>query len=422
MATGIPLNGNGNGSAAHSRYWVEYAGKGGKSPLLAPKATFESVFESGQEPQNRLIYGDNLKAMLTLADRPDLYGKVQLIYIDPPFATQSRFVDADDRTAYEDSLGGADYIEAMRVRLAAMRDLMSDSASIYVHLDSIMVFPIKLIMDELFGPSQFRSMITRIKCNPKNFTSRQYGDVVDYILFYSKTKEYVWNQPYIEWDEETAAAQYSYMEEGTGRRYKKVPVHAPGTRNGSTGSEWRGRMPPPGKHWVLTPTRLDDLDAQGRIYWSPTGNPRRKIYLDESPGIKVSNIWTEFRDTQNQNARTTGYPTEKNLHMLERIVSASSEPGGLVLDAFCGSGTTLAAADVLGRKWIGIDSSAEAIRTTTRRLLGGTPRMGSYARETHLQHDGPDNSHVAKAPFELLVDPDLEAVVPLQLIGKSESA
>lgn len=162
------------------------------------------------------------------------------------------------------------------------------------------------------------------------------------------------------------------------RLYKKVPVHAPGVRNGETGQLWRGKLPPPGKHWQYPPRVLDQMDARGEIYWSPSGNPRRKIFFDQSDGIPVQDIWLDFRDAHNQNIAVSGYPTEKNPDLLARIIEASSNAGDLVLDCFSGSGTTLGAASHLGRSWIGVDNSREAISATLRRFGQGLEPMGDF--------------------------------------------
>lgn len=174
--------------------------------------------------------------------------------------------------------------------------------------------------------------------------------------------------------------EYQYVDEN-GRRYKKVPIHAPGTRNGETGKAWQGKLPPPGKHWQYPPATLDEMNARGEIYWSPTGNPRRKIYLENSSGIPVQNIWMDMKDAHNQNIKITGYPTEKNPALLDRIIQASSNPGDLVMDCYAGSGTTLVKASELGRKWIGVDRSDEAIKTILHRLSYGTERMGDFVNE-----------------------------------------
>lgn len=236
-------------------------------------------------------------------------------------------------------------------------------------------------MDEIFGMRNFKGMITRKKCKSKNFTRKTYGNISDYILFYSKTDEPVWNRPYEKWSEEKILKEYPYIEETTGRRYKKVPIHAPGKRNGATGMAWRGMLPPEGKHWQFTPDKLEEMDNNGEIYWSQNGNPRRKVYLDRSNGIPVQDIWLDFLDVNNQNTLITGYPTEKNLDMLKRIVETSSRPNDIVLDCFAGSGTTLVAAEELGRQWIGIDIGEEAITTIKKRFAVGRMPMGDYVNK-----------------------------------------
>ena len=199
-----------------------------------------------------------------------------------------------------------------------------------------------------------------------------------FILFYTKSDDYVWHRPVDPWTKERAAKEYQYLEAGTGRRYKKVPVHAPGVRNGETGQPWRGMNPPPGKHWQYPPRTLDEMDARGEIYWSPTGNPRRKIYLDQSEGVPVQDIWMDFRDAHNQNIEVSGYPTEKNPNLLKRLIEASSNPADLVLDCFSGCGTSLNVASHLGRRWIGVDNSPEAIGATLRRFAKGLEPMGDF--------------------------------------------
>ena len=341
---------------------------------------------------NRLYFGDNLEILGTLLDDLAVRGQVSLVYIDPPYSTNSVFASREQKIAYHDLLSGAAFVEFLRERLILLRELLSERGSIYLHLDENMAFPMKIVMDEVFGAENFRNFITRKKCNTKNYTRRTYGNISDYILFYSKTETYIWNRPVVAWSEETAKKEYTYAEASTGRRFKKVPLHAPGIRNGQTGKPWRGMLPPPGKHWQFPPSVLEEMDRRGEIFWSSNGNPRRKIYLDDSDGIPVQDIWLDFKDAHNQNIEITGYPTEKNIEMLEQIISASSEPGDLVLDCFAGSGTTLVAAGNLGRRWIGIDNSDEAISAIVNRLQFGSQPMGDYvtkkrkpATEVHLE-------------------------------------
>ena len=383
MATGIAKS-RWNGEELHDAkenvsVSLSYAGKSSEDSVLAIQPAVLRVLYEGGSGQNRLIYGENLPVLSRFLCDPGIKGKVHLVYIDPPFATGSVFKSRSQEDAYSDLMTGAHYIEFLRKRLIFLRELLSDDGSIYVHLDSKMAFQIKVVMDEIFGENNFRGSITRKKCNPKNYTRRTYGNISDYILFYTKTDNYFWERPYDEWTEEQALQEYRYIEEDTGRRYKKVPIHAPGVRNGATGGFWRNMLPPKGKHWQYTPDKLDAMDANGEIYWSPSGNPRRKVYLDNSSGKPVQDIWLNFKDAHNQNIRITGYPTEKNPQLLARIIKASSPPNGLVLDCFAGSGTTLDVAHDLGRSWIGVDNSLHAIDTILHRFAYGTQPMGDFA-------------------------------------------
>lgn len=366
---------------------LAYEGKRSEFEILQTEPEVGHLLWHGGE-SNRLYYADNLPVLASLLQDSSIRGKVQLIYIDPPFATNSIFQSRSQDDAYSDLLVGSHYIEFLRERLVLLRELLAEDGSIYVHLDENMAFHIKIIMDEVFGKGNFRNWITRKKCNPKNYTRKTYGNVSDYILFYTKSDNYVWNRPVEGWTVERAEKEYQYVEKETGRRYKKVPVHAPGTRNGETGKPWRGKLPPPGKHWQFSPQTLDEMDARGEIYWSPNGNPRRKVYLDTSEGVPIQDIWMEFRDAHNQNIEITGYPTEKNPALLARIIAASSHPDDLVLDCFCGSGTTLAVASQLQRRWIGMDNSIAAISTTLRRFAKGLEPMGDFVSKQEEQHAG----------------------------------
>lgn len=325
---------------------------------------------------NLLVWGDNLRALQVLLKEPRVAGQVNLIYIDPPFATNGSFKvgvkrtatvspSGGDKTAYEDKLVGAEYLEFLRQRLILLRELMSEQGSIYLHIDSKMGHYVKVLMDEIFGRYNFINDITRVKSNPKNFSRRAYGNVKDIILFYSKTKNYIWNEPRKRLTKDDIERLFPKIDK-FGRRYATTPVHAPGeTKNGPTGSVWKDMLPPRGRHWRCPPDELTRIDSQGLIEWSSTGNPRKIIYADDVParGKKLQDIW-EFKDPQ-----YPSYPTEKNLEMLKMIMATSSNPGGLVLDCFAGSGTTLIAAEQLKRRWIGIDNSAYAIRVCKKRLL-----------------------------------------------------
>lgn len=335
-------------------------------------SSLEEVFV----PKDKMLFqGDNIDAMKFLLQN-GYGGKVDLVYIDPPFSTNNIFTVGDkrvstisnsknDKTAYSDSLTGSDFIEFLRLRLILLRELLSEQGSIYLHIDYKIGHYVKIIMDEVFGINNFRNDITRIKCNPKNFSRSAYGNIKDLILFYSKSSKPIWNDPREELDKKDILHRFNKID-SNGRYYTTVPIHAPGeTRNGPTGEMWRGMYPPVGRHWRSSPEELDKLDSAGLIEWSKTGNPRRIIYADEKidKGKKMQDVWN-FKDPQ-----YPLYPTEKNLDMLKSIINASSYQDSIVMDCFSGSGTTLIAAEELHRKWIGIDQSEVAIRVSEDKIM-----------------------------------------------------
>jgi adenine-specific DNA-methyltransferase len=240
--------------------------------------------------------------------------------------------------------------------------MMSETGSIYLHIDYKIGHYVKIIMDEVFGIKNFKNDITRIKCNPKNFARNGYGNIKDMILFYTKSEDFTWNEPREDRDSSEIDRLFNKVDEN-GRKYTTNPLHAPGeTTTGESGKAWNGLMPPQGRHWRYSHSILDELDSAGLIEWSKTGVPRKKIYPEDFTTKRVQDIW-EFKDKPNPI-----YPTEKNLNMLKRIITSSSNVGDLVLDAFCGSGSLLFAAEQCQRRWIGIDESQEAIRISQKRF------------------------------------------------------
>ncbi len=350
---------------------------------------------------NMLIDGDNLSTLKNLLTDSNIAGKVKLIYIDPPFSTNQKFRSGnsrtstisssdDDEVAYHDTLDGAEYLEFLRQRLILLRELLSDDGSIYIHIDTKIGHYVKVVMDEIFGRENFINDITRIKCNPKNFYRKGYGNIKDMILFYAKTSRYIWNEPRELFSDEDIQGLFPKVDKD-GRRYTTTPIHAPGeTSNGSTGKMWKGMMPPKGRHWRVPPDELTKLDKNGLIEWSSTGNPRKKIYLDDvmAKGKKRQDIW-EFKDSP-----YPSYPTEKNLDMLKVIIKASSNPDDLVIDCFAGSGTTLVTAEELKRRWVGIDNSPVAIKTIQKRLLTSKELSAFGLYEVRPSGNGAANERV----------------------------
>jgi adenine-specific DNA-methyltransferase len=323
--------------------------------------------------QNLLIKGNNIQGLNFLLKNKKLKGKIDLVYIDPPFATNGNFTITDGRAstvsnsrngnlAYTDKILGKDYIIFLKERLLLLKELLSERASIYLHIDYKIGHYVKIMMDEVFGIKNFRNDITRVKCNPKNFNRLGYGNIKDLILFYTKSSMPIWNEPREKFTEKDIKKLYSKIDK-QGRHYTTMPIHAPGeTENGKSNQPFRGIMPPGGRHWVTDVETLEKLDKEGLIEWSSTGNPRKIIFADEREGKRVQDIW-EYKDPQYPT-----YPTEKNARLLDLIIRTSSNPESIVLDCFCGSGTTLKSAHLLNRKWIGIDESEHAIKAAIKKI------------------------------------------------------
>jgi adenine-specific DNA-methyltransferase len=333
----------------------------------------EFVKENKVSSPNKLIFGENTLALKNLIEKQNMARKIDLIYIDPPFATNNTFTFSEERTstisnekngkiAYQDKLQGIAFLEFLRERLVLLKMLLSEQGSIYLHIDYKIGHYVKIMMDEVFGIENFRNDITRIKCNPKNFARKAYGNMKDLILFYSKTENPIWNEPKLPYSEEDKIKLFPKTDKN-GRRYTTIPLHAPSeTQDGKTSQAFKNILPPKGRHWRTDVETLEGWDNEGLIEWSENGNPRKKIYLDEQEGKRVQDIW-EMKDPQ-----YPLYPTEKNADVLNLIIKTSSNPNSYVLDCFCGSGTTLKSAQLLGRRWIGIDQSEQAIKVSIEKL------------------------------------------------------
>ena len=343
--------------------------------------------------------GDNLAGLGLLARRGV---SADLVYIDPPFATNNEFlvdtdrantVSASGRLAYADTIRGSDYLDALRLRLTAIREIMSPAGSIYVHIDVNMEHHVRLLMDDVFGPRNFRNSITRIKSNPKNFDRYSYGNIKDTILFYSVSPRGItWNPQRTPLSGDDLKRLYPRVD-SDGRRYTTTPLHAPGvTRDGPTGQPWRGIKPPRGRHWRYPPEKLSELDAAGLIHWSATGNPRKINYADQSEGKMPQDIW-EYKDPQRPL-----YPTQKNAAMLERIILTSSNPGDTVMDCYAGSGSTLLEAASLGRRFIGMDDSPESHRVIQTRMNDIGLAYTVKGNFTVFQPSRPEQPSVSKRP------------------------
>jgi adenine-specific DNA-methyltransferase len=359
------------------------------TPSLSP-AGGEGVRRTGEGEtfRNRLIWGDNKLVMASLL--AEFKGKIDLIYIDPPFDVGADFtmdvpigdeketVAKDQSTlemvAYRDMWGkGTDsYLHMMFERLSLMKELLSEKGSIYVHLDGRVNSHVRLICDDVFGPENYVNEIVWKRSDAHNDAGQGaqfYGKIHDYILLYSKTEKYTWNQIFNPLPQSTIEKWYRNVEEGTGRRYNKADLTArkPG---GNTRYEWKGKLPPGGRYWAYSYEKMVQMEKEGKLVYSGSGMPYMKRYLDESKGVPLQDWWDDISMLRGMNSEERlGYATQKPEALLERIIKASSNEGDLVADFFCGSGTTGAVAERLGRRWIMADLGRFAIHTSRKRLI-----------------------------------------------------
>jgi len=334
--------------------------------------------------RNLLIWGDNNLVMASLLKQ--FKGNIDLIYIDPPFDVGADFtmdlpigeeketIEKDQSTlemiAYRDTWGkGTDsYLHMMFERLILMKELLTETGSIYVHCDWRMDFLLRALLNEVFGPSSFRNVIARQSVFAHN-DAGQYGRNSDVVLFYTKTSDYIWNVPYQPYSKEYIENSFRKVEPETGRRYQLVALNAPG-RGPPKYFCGKLRTPPPSRHWAgALGKSIEELENEGRIVISKNDVPRVKYYLDELPGKPCQTIWTDVIDPQSQSHERTGYKTQKSEALLERIIGASSNEGNLVADFFCGCGTTGVVAERLNRRWIMCDLGRFAIHISRKRLI-----------------------------------------------------
>ncbi len=370
--------------------------------------------------ENTLFYGDNLDILRSREYFPNEC--VDLIYLDPPFNSNRSYnvlfkdesgLESDAQiAAFDDTwhwgrnaeetyadlvtdapervstaiaalrrIIGANqmmaYLVMMAARLVELHRVLKPTGSLYLHCDPTASHYLKVILDTVFGPENFRTEITWKRTSSHNDAKRKYGDVSDVIFFYSKTDRYVFNVQYGAYSEEYLTQFYRYVDE-SGRRYRLSDLRSPNPRPNLM-YDYKGYKPHP-NGWAVSREKMEQLDAEGRLHYpkSPTGRMQLRRFLDEMQGVPVDNLWDDIKPIGAQAAERLGYPTQKPLELLERIVAASSNPGDVVLDPFCGCGTAIAAAQKLDRRWIGIDITHLSIALQKYRLQAMfdlTPRV-----------------------------------------------
>jgi DNA modification methylase len=401
------------------------------------------LFASGKptEWRNRLIWGDKKYVLPSLL--PEFAGKVNLVYIDPPFDTGADFSFSTEipdtneslvkepsmieQKAYRDTWGrGLDsYLQWFAETATLLRDLLSDDGSLYVHLDYHVSHYAKAVLDELFGAANMQNEVIW-KRSSAHSGSRRYSPVHDTILFYAKGDNYTWNQKYEPLPQKTIDQWYNNFDE-SGHRFNRADLTAAGTRTGSSGKPWRGVDPTAkGRHWAIprfaldivgkldTPDALDALDAAGRIFWpkKEDGIPMLKRYIEDSKGVPALDVISDIAPLNNATSERTGYPTQKPEELIRHLVEISSNRGDLVLDCFSGSGTTAAVAETLARRWIACDLGRFSIHTTRKRLLAiekvkpfVVQNLGKYERKAWMaaEFEKPEDRAATENAYRLFI-------------------
>ncbi|MBP9019706.1 MAG: site-specific DNA-methyltransferase, partial [Bacteroidales bacterium] len=276
--------------------------------------------------------------------------------------------------------------------LILMRELLAENGSIYVHLDWHVGHYVKVLMDEIFGYENFRNEIVWQKLSTPKAQTIGFGNVHDTILWYSKSQELLFHEDRIPHKEEYLEKMYRFIEPETGRRYRLHDFTQKGQGEPRRFGD-KVLAPPPGKHWIWSQDKIDKGLKEGVIVFSSTGMPQVKRYLDEVSGHRLTDIWTDVTPIGSVAGERLAFDTQKPEALLKRIILASSNPGDIVADFFCGSGTTLAVAEKLGRRWVGSDLSKFAIQVTRKRLL-------DIHNSKDLQNEGKNYDKPAR-PFEL---------------------
>lgn len=314
--------------------------------------------------------GDNLEKLKHLSD-----ASVDLIYIDPPFNSNRNYEvfwgETKEKRAFEDRHASTQaYIEFMRPRCVELARVLKSTGSFYYHCDWHASHYVKVMLDQVFGEGQFQNEIVW-KRSSAHSDPKRYGANHDSIFFYTGGKRWTWNTLYTQYTDSYIEQNYRYKDD-SGRRFRvsDMTANKPG---GDVSYEWTTPdgskiKPYKGRYWAYSKEKMREMDHAGLIYYRTTGMPMLKHYLDEMPGVPLQTFWEDVKPVISGSEERLGYPTQKPVALLDRIIRASSNEGDVVLDAFCGCGTALVSAQRLGRRWIGIDVSPTACRVMAKRL------------------------------------------------------
>lgn len=347
------------------------------------------------EWRNKLIFGDNLgvlAALLRMKQRGELKNAdgtdgVRVCYIDPPFATEREFTNSGGVTAYKDKVSGAEFVEFLRRRLILIRELLAADGTLWVHLDTKKAHYIKVVLDEVFSESCFQGEVVWKRFSAKNNPGlRRPGRIHETLFMYSRSPDvWVWNTQHTPISDKELAKKYTGDDNDGRGRYRLLHLKSPGRGNNTY--SYKGVAAPP-NGWSCKVERMEELDSDGRLYIPETIRPGtliyKKVYLAESDGVQLQDLWLDIEPLRRKGL----YPTQKPDELLARVVRASSGPGDLALDCFMGSGSTLRAAERLGRRWIGVDCGKLSIHTATRDLLSTVGPDGDPVKPFTVYHAG----------------------------------
>lgn len=343
---------------------------------------------------NKIFWGDNLQVMSHMLK--EYRGKIDLIYIDPPFDSKADYkksirIKSNSATSdtasfeekqYGDIWNNDGYLQFMYERLILMRELLSDSGTLYLHCDWHQSSHLRCVLDELFGPMNCHNVITWKRSHAQGNAGQgteHFGIVTDTIFIYSKTGYPIWNQQYLAYSKETIDRDYKYIDEVTGERYRLTPVDGPG--GASKGNPYYEFLGVSG-YWRYSKETMQSLYEAGEIQLSSTGKSlSRRRYLKDAKGTPVTDLWDDLNRVSPTSSERLDYPTQKPECLLERVMRTSTNPGSLVFDCFMGSGTTQAVAMKLGRKFIGADINLGSIQTTTKRLINVAKELNGQLQE-----------------------------------------
>jgi DNA modification methylase len=329
-------------------------------------------FKASSVVDTRVVYcGDNLEQLRKLPD-----SCVDLVYIDPPFNSNRNYEvfwgETKETRAFDDRHASTEaYIEFMRPRCVELSRVLKKTGSFYYHCDWHASHYVKVMLDQIFGENNFINEVVwkrQTSHNDAKQGSKHYGRLHDVMLFYSGgSDDYTWNQQYVPLDASYIESHYSQMDE-QGRRFQWGDLRAPGGAAPAKGNPHYTVLGVDG-YWRFTQEKMEQFIREGRVAIPAGGRvPRYKRFLDESKGLPVGSLWDDINPINSQAKESLGYPTQKPLPLLERIIKTSSNENDIVLDAFCGCGTALVAAQNLKRQWIGIDVSPTACRVMAKRL------------------------------------------------------